>query len=75
MSDSYVVPPTKADIGRYPELKMAATKPEKPEVETSLERKKLAKGFQRPSPIFDHARLENLTADTARHLELKNGGQ
>ena len=54
---------------------MAATKPEKPEVETTLERKKLAKGFQRPSPIFDHARLENLTADTARHLELKNGGQ
>jgi hypothetical protein len=57
-----------ADIGRYPELNMSATKPE---VEITFERKEMTTRFQwRSLTFFDLARLVHDTANAIQHLSI-----
>ena len=74
-SDSLKLVPTFSDVGRQPDIAMAAYKPE--EVITQ-ERIEIATKFQTLSHIFGHARLIRTGPDIVRcrpTTENSNGGQ
>jgi hypothetical protein len=64
MADSLELAPTLSDIGRHPEIVMAAYKPE---AVITQERHEISARFQRILDIFDHARHTEAIANFARY--------
>src|SRR5208282_4987185 len=64
MPDSLELAPTLSDVGRHPEIAMAA---DKPKVVITLERHEISARFQRIFDIFDHAQHAEAIANIVRY--------